>query len=196
MPEPVKTIENPLSGERIEFDVTGAETGGAHLSGRIVLAPFGAGPPEHVHPKMEERFRIVSGHLTARVGGSEGVFAAGEEIRVAPGTPHRWWNRTDEPVELEFHVTPGLPLDGFLENVFALAHMGLTDRHGMPNLLRMSRILPRYWDVLHLARPPLALQKAVMTLLSPVAWALRYPTAYDYPYAPDALEFEDAAGRA
>lgn len=108
------TIENPLSGERIHFRVTGAETGGAYFSGRIVLAPLGAGPPEHVHPVIEERFRILSGVISARVGGSERTYGPGEEIVVPPGTAHRWWNATDEPVELEFHVSPALPLDRFL----------------------------------------------------------------------------------
>lgn len=175
-------IENPLSGERIRFDLTAAETGGAYFSGTIFLAPLGAGPPEHVHPVMEERFRVVSGTLSAQVGGARRTCGPGEELVVAPGTPHRWWNETDEEVEIEFRVSPALPLDRFLENVFALARLGLTDEHGIASPLRMSPILRRHWDVLYLARPPLVIQRAVMALLAPVARLLRYPTEYRYPY--------------
>jgi hypothetical protein len=49
------TIENPLSGEKIRFDVTDAESAGRYLSGRILLAPLGGGPPEHVHPEQVGR---------------------------------------------------------------------------------------------------------------------------------------------
>jgi len=176
------TIENPLSGERIHFEVTGTESRGEYLAGRIRLAGLGAGPPEHVHPIIEERFRIVSGTLSARVGGHEGTYGPGEEIVVPAGTPHRWWNDTPEPVSLEFHVSPALPLDRFLESVFALAHDGLTNRHGVPNPVRMSPIIRRHWNVLHLAKPPLAVQKVVMGALALVAWLLRYPSEYPYPY--------------
>jgi quercetin dioxygenase-like cupin family protein len=176
------TIENPLSGERIRFDVTGAESDGQYFRGRIVLAPHGAGPPEHVHPVIEERFRIVTGTLTARVAGAQREYGPGEEIVVPPGTPHRWWNTTDQPLEVDFDVRPALPLDRFLENVFAMAHLGLTNGHGLPNPVRMAPILRRHWDVLHLAGPPLFVQKAVMGVCAIIARLLRYPAEYAYPY--------------
>lgn len=179
-------IENPLSGERIVFEQTGAETNGKCFTGKIHLAPMGVGPPEHVHPKIEERFRILSGKLTARVAGREQAFGPGEEIVVPPGTPHRWWNETDEQVVIEYQVSPALPLDLFLENVFALVHLGHCDARGLPGPLRMSRVLPRFWDVIHLARPPLPVQKATMMILGLVAWTLGYPSDYPYPHRREA----------
>lgn len=177
-------IENPLSGERIHFEATATETDGRFLSGRILLAPQGVGPPEHVHPVIEERFRVVSGHLAARVGGIERTVDPGEELVVPPGTPHTWNNPGKTPVEIEFRVSPALPLDRFLESVFALVHMGKTDRTGLPGPVRMAPILRRHRDVIHLARPPLAIQKIVMGILSLPARALRYPNEYEYPFDP------------
>lgn len=176
------TIENPLSGERIRFDVTAAESGGEYMSGRIVLAARGSGPPLHVHPVIEERFRVVSGRLSAEVAGKRGVYGPSEELVVPPGAAHRWWNDTDEDVEIDFDVRPALPLDRFLESVFAMAHLGLMDRRGLPSPLRMSRVLRRHWEVLHLARPPLVVQKAVLAALAPLARLLGYPAEYPYPY--------------
>lgn len=60
-------IENPMSGERIVLGETGAETGGQYLTGTIHLAAKGAGPREHVHRKIEERFRVLLGKLTRLV---------------------------------------------------------------------------------------------------------------------------------
>lgn len=177
------TIENPLSGERIAFEVTGAETGGQYLAGEILLAPNGPGPPEHVHPKIQEQFRVVSGTLSTRVAGRQRTYGPGEEFTVPPGSPHRWWNETPEPVVIRYRVSPALPLDRFLENVFAMAQMGYADSRGLPGLLRMSRVLPRFWDVLYLASPPLPIQKLTMATLGVVARMLGYPS--EYPYPPD-----------
>lgn len=176
------TIENPLSGERITFEETAAETGGRYLAARILLAPGGPGPPEHVHPNMEERFRILSGTLSARVGGRTSTYGPGEAFTVPRTVPHRWWNETSRPVEIAATVSPALPLDRFLETVFAMVWMGHADTMGKPGLLRMSRVLPRYWDVLHLASPPLPVQKAMMAGLGVVARLLGYPSEYPYPY--------------
>ena len=176
-------IENPRSGEKITFEQTGAETNGQFLAGKVYLAPHGAGPPEHIHPRMTERFTVLKGRLTATLAGSRRDFGPDEELVVSPGTPHRWWNETAEETILEYHVSPALPLDRFLENVFAMAHLGYTDTHGLAGPLRMSRILPQFWDVLHLARPPLPVQKALMFLFGLIARLLRYPTEYPYPYA-------------
>lgn len=175
-------IENPLSGERITFERTGAETNGEYLSGKIYLAPRGVGPPEHIHPRIEERFRVLSGTLTTRVAGEQRTFGPGQEFVVSPGTPHHWWNETDEQVVIEYRVSPALPLDRFLENVFALVQLGHSDAKGLPGPLRLSRVLPRFWDVVYLARPPLPIQKATMAILGLVARALRYPSEYPYPY--------------
>ncbi len=175
-------IENPVSGERIAFEKTGAETDGSYLAGEIVLAPHGAGPPEHVHPVIEERFRVVSGTLGARVGGEARTVQAGESFTVPAGTPHRWWNDTAEEVRIAFEVRPALPLDRFLESAFALVHQGKSNRKGLPGPLRMAPILRRHADVLHLARPPLVVQRPLMRLLGALAGLLGYPDEYPYPY--------------
>ncbi len=175
-------IGNPLSGETIFFDKTGDETNGEYISGRILLAPQGIGPPEHIHPIIEERFKVVSGKLNALVNGKERTVSEGEELIVSPGTPHRWWNTTDEEVHIEYVVSPALPLDRFLESVFALAQAGKVNAKGLPSPLRMAPILQNYWDVLYLAKPPLLVQKIVMGIFAVVARLIGFRDEYLYPY--------------
>ncbi|MDQ7053772.1 MAG: cupin domain-containing protein [candidate division KSB1 bacterium] len=175
-------IENPLSGEKIFFDKTGEETNGESLCGRIVLAPQGIGPPEHIHPIIEERFKVVSGQLHALVNGKERMVSEGEELIVPPGTAHRWWNTTDDEVHIEYVVSPALPLDRFLESVFALVQAGKANKKGLPGPLRMAPILQKHWDVLYLANPPLFIQKIVMGVLAVVARLIGYGDEYRYPY--------------
>jgi len=175
-------IENPLSGETISFEKMGTETNGEYFSGKILLAPKGIGPPEHIHPIIEERFKVVSGKLNALVNGKERTVSEGEELILSPGTPHRWWNTTDEEVQIEYVVSPALPLDRFLESVFALAKAGKANKKGLPSPLRMAPILQNYWNVLYLAKPPLFIQKIVMGVLAVLARLIGYRKEYPYPY--------------
>lgn len=181
-----KTIENPKSGERITFRKVAEGTVEERFEGELLLAPHGYGPPEHVHPNIKEAFVVRSGTLSATVAGQARKLGPGEELVVTPGVPHRWWNDTGEPVDLSFVVQPALRWDRFLENVFALVHMGKSDDRGVPGPLRMSRILQNHWDVVYLARPPLAVQKPVIAVLGVVARLLGYPSEYPYPYRRDA----------
>jgi hypothetical protein len=64
-------VQNPRQRDRIVFLQTARETGGRLLRLEMFAAPEGAAPPEHVHPRQEERFETVSGVLRARVGGEE-----------------------------------------------------------------------------------------------------------------------------
>jgi uncharacterized RmlC-like cupin family protein len=61
-------LVNPVTGERIVFRRTTAESGGAVLSFAYFLPADGSVPLAHVHPRQEERFEIVSGRARIRVG--------------------------------------------------------------------------------------------------------------------------------
>ena len=174
----VTVVENPISGEHITFRRMVADDGSDCFEADVILAPRGCGPPEHVHPIIEESFKVRSGTLTAMVNGQTRTVTAGEEFTVPPGIPHRWWNDTDETVEIEAIVRPALRLDEFLATVFALAADGKADKRGLPSPLRMSVILPKYWDVLYLAKPPLPVQKVVMAVLSVFARVKGYKSTY------------------
>ena len=53
-----QVLENPISGEKIIFRQTAADTDGELLAFELVLAPGGAVPGAHVHPEQEERFEV------------------------------------------------------------------------------------------------------------------------------------------
>jgi quercetin dioxygenase-like cupin family protein len=182
MEAPAKTIENPVSGEKITIRRIVMESGNEILKGEIHLAPRGCGPPEHIHPIIEERFKIRSGALSAKVNGKVNKYTVGQEIVILPGVPHRWWNDTDTEIVMDFIVQPALRLDKFLESVFALAQYGKTDDKGLPGLLQMSVIIQKYWDVVYLAKPPLLVQKIVLSVLSVLGRVLGCRSEYIYPY--------------
>ena len=67
-----QTISNPVSGERITFVKTAADTNGELLAIDMTLAADGHVPGAHVHPEQEERFEVVSGTMVFRMGRQEG----------------------------------------------------------------------------------------------------------------------------
>ena len=64
-----QVIDNQLSGERITFRKTAAETNGELLAIDLELSPDGHVPGMHVHPIQEERFEVVKGTMRFRMGG-------------------------------------------------------------------------------------------------------------------------------
>ena len=171
------TIENPVQGVRVTFRETTRDTAGEYVRLDVYAAPGGAGIGEHLHPRLEERFEVLSGTLCARVAGRERRFGSGQTLVVPPGTPHELWNAGEEEVHALGEVRPALEFEPLLEEVFRLAREGKTDEKGDPSLLRGAALLRRYPGVTYPASPPLPVLKALVPVLAPVAGLLGYDDA-------------------
>ena len=68
MISPGLTLENPVTGERFTFTHTAGSTRGELLGFDFALRPGGAVPIPHVHPIQTERFEVLDGLMTFRVG--------------------------------------------------------------------------------------------------------------------------------
>jgi quercetin dioxygenase-like cupin family protein len=97
-------IENPRSGEQVEFVSETAEA----LTMLTTWTRPGHRAAEHVHPNMEERFEVLQGRAAFRVDGIEVVATDGEIVVAPPGSRHLAWNPTDAPVRLKIEMRPGL----------------------------------------------------------------------------------------
>ena len=127
-----QVIENPISGERITFVTTAADTGGELLVIELELAPDGHAPGLHVHPILEERFEVVSGRIRFRQGLRSKVAGPGDVVVVTPGTVHAFSNAGDEPARARVEIRPALRMERLLETAVALAREGRTSSKGMP----------------------------------------------------------------
>ena len=78
-------LENPVTGERMIFRKTSAETGGEAVVIECIVRPKGVVAATHVHPSQDERFEVLSGEVGFRVGKEEVVASAGERMHVRPG---------------------------------------------------------------------------------------------------------------
>lgn len=175
-------IENPVIGDRLVLLDTSAETGGELLRFDLFARPGAPGPPEHVHPEQEERFAVISGTLRGRIDGEEREFSAGDKFVVPAGIPHTWWNDGDAEVQVRVELRPASRMASFLETLYGLAQDGKTNEEGVPNLLQLAVIAREYFDVNHVAHPPLAVQKLAFSILAPLGRLMGYRADYPYPY--------------
>jgi quercetin dioxygenase-like cupin family protein len=177
-----ETIDNPLTGERMKFLKTTADTNGRSFEFEFV-APPGWSVSEHIHPHQQERTQMISGVLSGRVAGEDFRLLQGE-IRVVPsGVVHAWRNPSDEE-EARFSVefSPALNMESGFETAWALARDGKATKAGLPkNPLQLVVFANEHKDEVFLTSPPIPVQKAlfaILGLLAPVGRLLGYRATY------------------
>lgn len=114
-------IENPLTGERIVFRRTAAQTEGKLLEMDAFWTRPGHRAPAHVHPEMEERWELIAGMARFRIAELERTVGPGESLLAPPGVPHLAWNVGAGPVHVRIQMRPALRWEEFVERLFELA---------------------------------------------------------------------------
>ena len=173
-----ETIENPVTGERIVFHKTAADTNGEYVLLECTVQPNGFVAAAHLHPSQDERFAILDGSVEFTLGRQTLVATAGEVVLVTAGTPHRFRNAGDTPARFITEVRPALQFEQLLETMFALARDGKTNDRGLPNPLRLAVIANAHFAEVRLPSPPAWLQKAGLVLGAPVGRLLGYGATY------------------
>ena len=186
-----QVIENPVSGERITFKQTAADTDGELLSIELELSSDGAVPGLHVHPSQEERFEVLRGTVGFKVGREKLVAGPGKRLTVPAGTPHKFWNAGDEVAHFVCEIRPALQFESLIETMFNLAADGRTNRKGMPNPLRLAVIANAHFDTVRLPFPPALVQRIGLALGAPLGRVLGYEPVY-VPAAAPALPVASA----
>jgi quercetin dioxygenase-like cupin family protein len=167
-------IENPVTGERLVFHETSAETNGERVVFETIVRPGGFVAAAHVHPFQTERFEVLAGRLGMKQGRAKAELVAGDVAVVEPGTPHRFWNAGDGEVRFVCTVTPALRFEQLIETMYALAVAGKTNRKGMPSPLRLAVIANRHFDDVRLPLIPQPLQKLGLALGAPAGRLLGF----------------------
>jgi quercetin dioxygenase-like cupin family protein len=172
------SIHNPVTGERIVFRQTSADTNGEAVVIETFVEPHGFVAAAHVHPSQEERFQVLRGTVGFKIGGKEQISGPGTRVTVPAGTSHKFWNAGEETAQFVCEVRPALQFESLLETMFALAADGKTNRKGMPNPLRLAVIANHHFDTVQLPFPPAALQKLGLVLGAPLGRLLGYGAVY------------------
>jgi quercetin dioxygenase-like cupin family protein len=173
------TIHNPVTGERITFRQTAADTNGDAVVIECTVQPDGFVAAAHVHPSQSERFNVIDGKLGLKAGKEKRMLGRGEVAVVEPGTAHKFWNAGEDEVRFVCEVRPALQFESLLETMFMLAADGKTNRKGMPNPLRLAVIARAHFATVRLPQPPAWLQRAGLALGAPLGRLLGYGATYE-----------------
>ncbi len=175
MISPGQTLENPVTGERFTFTHTAASTGGELLAFDFGLRPGGAVPIPHVHPIQTERFEVVDGRMTFRVGLRKLHAGPGDVVEVPPGVAHSFANAGEDEARLRVEVRPALAMEAMFTEVVAMAKAGRMNRRGMPRSVLELAVLARKYD--QEAHAPLVSLRVQRLLLAPLVFLARHRPA-------------------
>ena len=175
MVSPGQTLENPVTGERFTFTETAASTGGELLAFELGLRPGGAVPIPHVHPIQTERFEVVDGRMSFRVGLRRVQARHGDVVEVQPGVAHSFANAGENDARVRVEVRPALAMEEMFTEVVAMAQAGRMNPRGMPrNLLDLAELARKYDREAH---APLMSVRVQRLLLAPLVFLARHRPA-------------------
>jgi quercetin dioxygenase-like cupin family protein len=159
-------IENPVSGEKITFVQTAAETNGELLEIELELTPDGHVPGAHRHPEQTETFHVLEGTMKFKLGLRTIVAEPGDTVEVPPGATHKFVNAGDGVARARVEVTPALKMAELLETTVQLAEEGKTTRKGMPTPVHLALFVRAFEREVRAPFPPHPVVKAVTAPLA------------------------------
>jgi len=173
-----QTIHNPVSGERIEFLRTSADTDGELLEFELELSPDGRVPGAHVHPEQEERFHVLEGTMKFRLGMRTIRAQAGDTVVVPAGRMHKFANAGDGRARARVEVSPALDMEELLCTTAELAHEGNVLRSGMPKPLHLALFVERFRREVRAPFPPAWMVRALLAPAAAIARSRGYADRY------------------
>lgn len=174
-----KIIRNPVTGQSIRFLQTSCDTEGQLLEMECTFAPHSLEPLLHYHPKQHEIFTVLEGSLQVRIYGRVKVLMAGDTLEVPANTHHSMWNASCAKTVVNWKVEPALSTEYFLETGMGLAMQGKVNQKGLPSIWQTALLAEKYQNVFRLAKTPYVLQRAVFSMLGPVAKWKGYKAVYE-----------------
>ena len=163
-------IENPVTGQRLRFLLTAAESAGERFAAEGSFPPGGFAGVPHVHPHQDEHFEVLAGEAGFDIDGDRRILRTGETIDVPRGITHTFANAGPEEMRVRFEFRPALAsTERFYELYFAFAQAGRVDARAMPGLLDIATVWPLTSEHAVLATPPAVVQHALFRALAPIA---------------------------
>jgi quercetin dioxygenase-like cupin family protein len=134
------TVHSPTLRQQVRFFDRPDHSDGDVLRIEVTQEPGPIVPP-HVHPAQEERFHVLEGEISLRIGRRRVHLRAGEDAAVPAGTAHSFRVRGDRTARLMNEFRPPLRTDDCFVETFEL------DRATAPvvsKLERLTRIAQEY----------------------------------------------------
>src|SRR4051794_8808949 len=92
--------------EKVTVRTSSADSGGELLELEAEWAPAGHRPLPHSHPSQAERFEVLEGQLSVRLGDEQRVLNVGDTVDVPPSVVHTFWNSGGTTARATWQVRP------------------------------------------------------------------------------------------
>lgn len=112
-------LDDRITGQHLTFMKTGAETGGDLLQVDVRL-DAGGRVPRHAHLRQDERVEVISGSLTARVGGRDHELRPGDSLDVPRRRLHVIRNAAEHETRFVLEVRPARHMEQAMKGLFAV----------------------------------------------------------------------------
>jgi quercetin dioxygenase-like cupin family protein len=163
-------IWNPLTGEKALLVETADETDGARVVADFAVEAGGFVPGgEHVHDHCAEHVELQAGRVAFLIDGAMRAVIAREQVTIAPGTWHRWWNASDGEVRARVRIEPAMRFQEAILVLWGLCADGHTDIEGRPSPMLGALLATRYREELRFRQPSDAMQRLVLPRLAALA---------------------------
>jgi mannose-6-phosphate isomerase-like protein (cupin superfamily) len=159
------TLSNPVTRDVVTLFHPLPASSADDLVFTTLLPPGSAGSPAHRHARVTERFEVLDGQVTFRIGHKTARPGVGDCLVVRPNTVHAFSNTSDQPAVLKCTVSPGRAFEEFLRGMHGAAVAGQTGPAGLPrDPRRLARLLIA--ADFHFPRVPMALQRILFRALA------------------------------
>jgi mannose-6-phosphate isomerase-like protein (cupin superfamily) len=143
-----RLVEDPVLKQRYRF---------TRHDGSLTVEAWvdpGGGVTPHVHPRMEEHFKVLDGEIEFLAGRD---WVTTDDIVVPAGTRHAYRNPGTTTAHMITEVTPPLELEEFLTEIAALSQRRRFTRKGRPTSLKaipeLAAVAQRYRDTVMVETP-------------------------------------------
>jgi quercetin dioxygenase-like cupin family protein len=117
-----RTIRDPLTGQRLTFLDTAADTEGQSLRAEVRLEPGGF-VPRHLHIRQDERLEVVAGSVRFRTRGEDRVLGPGDTSLISRRRFHRVSNAGPGEARFMLDVQPARHIEETMRSMFAVGRV-------------------------------------------------------------------------
>src|SRR5437899_2821882 len=122
MTRPDRAIDDPFTGQRLNFLEISGETDGRSLRAEVRLEPGGF-VPRHLHLRQDERIEILAGSIRYRTRGEDRIMKPGDSAAVPRRRIHRVTNAGAGEAIFVLDVRPARHIEQTMRSMFAMGRM-------------------------------------------------------------------------
>jgi quercetin dioxygenase-like cupin family protein len=117
-----RTIDDPLTGQRLSFLEVSGETDGRSLRAEVRLEACGF-VPRHLHLRQDERIEVLAGSIRYRTRGEDRIMEPGASATVPRRRFHRVSNAGPDEARFVLDVRPARHIELTMRSMFAVGRL-------------------------------------------------------------------------